>query len=103
MKKYIEFIMRNKELNFTVDEDKAMNILKSPDQMIILKEEDGSWGGKSINKSEIIGTRVDKERTHDEHEKNMKKIALGEPDENSEEMRLRRAELVDKYKPDFLK
>lgn len=88
--------MRNKELNFTVDEDRALAILKSPDQLIILKDEQGNWNGDAINKSEIIGTKLDKERTKDEERKNQLKLeGRAEEEKSPEEIKA----LLNKYRP----
>ncbi len=91
--------MRNKELNFTVDEERALKILNSPDQIIILNDENGNWQGDAINKSEIIGTKLDKEKTRDENYKNGTHLEAPKESKSPDEIK----DLFKKYRPSNLK
>lgn len=51
--------MRNKEHDITLPFEVAEKILESNQQMIMLRDGNGIWTGKTINKTEIIATKRD--------------------------------------------
>jgi hypothetical protein len=69
MKKYVKIHMRNKKLSLVLPLEKAEQILRSPQQLVMVTEEDGSWNGLTINKAEIVFTDRDYDTEADERPK----------------------------------
>ncbi len=57
--KYIKICMRNKEHDITIPFEVAEKILESNQQLIMLRDENNTWTGKTINKTEIVATKRD--------------------------------------------
>lgn len=100
--KYIKFKLRNKT-EITLPFEKAQKIIDSEGQIFKITDDKGNWTGKIINKSEIIETEVNSLKERDEMDLEMQRNALEAPIEDEEKLRKLREELVNKYKPDFLK
>lgn len=76
MKKYIKFIMRNKEDNITLPFEQAEKVLNLPQQLVMIMDEGGNWTGDSINKTQVVTTYRDLERENIENPK----IMIEEPE-----------------------
>jgi hypothetical protein len=53
----------------TFDEETAKSILKNDSQIVPVKDDDGQWHGRSINKAHIVSTDFDMDRERSEAEK----------------------------------
>lgn len=84
--------MRNKENDITLPFEVAEKILESKEQLIMLRDKDGVWTGKTINTSEIVATKRDFE---EEKYQGYNQEQLPEPKAEPVDM--------DKFKPDFMK
>lgn len=51
--------MRNKEHDITLPFEVAEKIMESNQQIIMLRDKNNIWTGKTINKTEIIATKRD--------------------------------------------
>lgn len=100
MKNHIRFTISKGE-PFTLPYDKALQLLSSPGQLVMLKDEKGNWTGQTINKAHIICTDIDSEKGERITDKDR---LLENPDAKplTEEDRVKIAGLVKKYKPKFL-
>lgn len=94
MKKLVKIKFRDKT-HMTVTLEQAEAILQSPDQLIMLYDEEGNWTGQSINKSEIVGSDRDFYEEDREDNKNLP-LLIGKPEISPE----KRKELFAKYHPD---
>jgi hypothetical protein len=56
--KFIRFTLRDGS-KYTFEFDKGMKILQSPQQLVMVSEEDGGWDGFSINKADVVKTERD--------------------------------------------
>lgn len=54
-------ITLSKGAPFTLPYEQAMDMLNSPQQIILLQGEDGEWSGQTINKAHIVCTDRDSE------------------------------------------
>lgn len=100
MQKLVKFKFRDKTTQtFSLEEAEA--IMSSKDQIVMLYDMQGNWTGKSINKSEILGTERD---YHEERIETSKKEVprLLEPKQDDRTVESMGKTLAD-YKPKFLK
>lgn len=91
--------MRNKELSFTLPEAKAIKLLESQQQLIMIYDEQGQWTGKTVNKADIVMTRVDTEETRRYSES---LPAIDEAKLSPDDIK-KRSDLIKSLKPDFSK
>lgn len=58
--------MRDRRLDITLPMEQAKRIMESPNQLVMITDENGDWTGITINKAEIKGTDhdFDEERDH---------------------------------------
>ena len=76
--KFIRFnLSRGDTMTFPSEE--AKRILTSPEQLVPIKEADGKWHGRTINKAHIVSTTWDEDREAEERdfsriEENNKKL-----------------------------
>lgn len=94
--------MRNKELSFTLPEDKAKKLLESQQQLIMINDEKGEWTGRTVNKADIMMTRVDVEETRRRSEKEKSLLEIDSKviyNLTKEQVKA----LLENFKPDFLK
>ena len=93
MKKLVKIKFRDKT-SITMPLEEVEAILNSKEQIIMLYDGEGKWTGRTVNKSEIIGTDRDFYEESRENSKGEVK-ALGEPNMTKE----RRIELFTKFRP----
>lgn len=67
MKTYIKFVM-SKGDPITVDEAQAIRILNSPNQLLMVMDDNGQWTHKTINKAHIVETVEDYDKMRAEAE-----------------------------------
>ena len=97
--KFIKFIMSTKSV-WTFPEDETKKILASPNQLYPVKEIDGQWRGRTINKAHIIETNFDLDAERQWNEKNIKRI---EAPDITEEQRLKNIEYLNKMRKNLIK
>lgn len=91
--RYINFIMSSKDV-ISIDEEQAMRILASPQQLIVIKGADGQWTGETINKAHIVDTQRDFDRENNEaREENSKRLKLKDPGISPKQMKANRKRL----------
>jgi len=100
MKKLVKFKFRDKTTQtFSLEEAEA--IMSSKDQIVMLYNEKGEWTGKSINKSEILGTERDYYEERIENSKNEVPRLLEPKQDNKTVSSV--GHTLASYKPEFLK
>lgn len=57
--KYVKFILSDHKTTITLPFAQAERVIDSPQQIVKIAGEDGSWTGETINKAHIIGTKRD--------------------------------------------
>jgi hypothetical protein len=63
-RKYIKFTMSRGE-PIILPEDKALKVLQSQEQVVMIKDENNEWDGTTINKAHIVSTAYDNDTTRD--------------------------------------
>jgi hypothetical protein len=97
--KFIKFVLRNKS-EWTFPEEEAKKILASSQQLYPVKESDGQWHGRTINKADIIETTFDYDAERRWNEEHIPKLDLPKI---SEEQRKKNIEKLTQMKEEFIK
>jgi hypothetical protein len=85
--KFIKFTMSDKSV-WSFPEDEAKAILMDPKQLFPIKEPDGKWHGRTINKAHIVDTDFDHEAQRKwQEEQKERTIKLDVPRKLTEEQR----------------
>lgn len=101
--KFIKFTLANAE-PFSLPYDKAVQVMDSSQQLVMLSDDKGDWSGQTINKAFIICTDRDVEEEASWGNKNLLKLSeetevVQTPEEQSrtEEAKKRVAELAKSF------
>ena len=101
--KFIKFTMSDKSV-WSFPEDEAKKILTSQNQLYPIKEQDGQWHGRTLNKAHIVDTDFDydAQKRWEEKEKNGT-IKLEIPKEISEQQRKKNIETLKKMREELVR
>lgn len=84
--------------HFVLQEDLAMRIIDSAQQMIKVTDREGKWTGQTINKAHIISTDRDRDAERDWHRSNARQLPEGKEiitPEQQKRMEKKRKEISD--------
>lgn len=95
IQKFVKIKMRDKT-SITLPLEQAEQVLRSPQQLVMLYDENGKWDGESINKAEIVGTQRDYYQERMFSNDVITKLPSGAKDV------VEIGKLLKEYKPEFL-
>lgn len=86
--KYVKLFMRDKKHNITLPMEKAQRVIQSPNQLVMIMDDNGQWTGQTVNKSEIISTDHDWDKEKEVLRENPRIETLANPitDEQMKEL-----------------
>jgi hypothetical protein len=101
--KFIKFTMSDKSV-WSFPEDEAKAILTDPKQLFPIKEPDGKWHGRTINKAHIVDTDFDHDAAKRwKEEQDAKTFKLAVPKACTEEQRKENIAKLKKMREDLIR